>query len=160
MSHLTTQQKATLKAHILADGVLAPLTSGPGTDYGAIAAAMSAPAAPAFTVWNSSVSPEAWRKAITAGAIQLDNLTVGKRDTLLFVCGGTLDCRDAATRQTLDDLTGTQNTLKAALVAAEKRLALRVEKLLATGTGSDAVPAIATYEGALDIGHVAEIFNG
>ena len=155
---MTPAQLQTLKAYILADPVLGPLTSGPGTDFGAISVAMSAQASPAFTLWRSNVTAQEWRKAITSAAAQLDNLTAGKRDSLLFVCGGDLDCRDAATRQTLDDLTGTQNTLKAALVAAEKRLALRVEKVLSTGAGSDASPAVCALEGPMDISHVGELF--
>lgn len=64
----TPAQAATLKAYILADPVMGPLTSGPGTDYSRIADLMSAPASPAFTVWRPAVTPEQWRVAITAGA--------------------------------------------------------------------------------------------
>jgi hypothetical protein len=156
---LTTAQAATVKAAILADGALAPLTSGPGTDYAAIAAAMSADAAPAFVVWRSVFTPAQSRKAIVSAITQLDNLTVGKRDALLYMVADNINSTDAASRQALDDLCGTQNTLKAALLAAQKRNATRIEKVLATGTGSDAVPATATYEGGLSLGDVAAMFN-
>lgn len=159
MSHLTPDQSAVLKAHILADPTLGPLTSGPGTDYGAIAVAMSAIASPAFMLWHKAVTPDMWRAALTKGASQLDALTVGKRDSLLFVCGGTLDCADPLIRSNLDDLMGAQNTLKAVMQAAQKRPATRAEKVLATGVGSDASPGTPTYEGGLDLSQVAAMFN-
>jgi len=145
---LNPAQLATLKAAILADPVL---NAFPNTQDGAweIANALNVAATPAFTVWQSQMTPELSRAAIVLAATQLDNLTVGKRDALLYLVAGTLDCRQAGVRQAIDDLTGSQNTLKAALVVAEKRLALRIEKILATGAGSDASPATTTFEGAV-----------
>lgn len=145
---LTDMQKQTLKAAILADPVLAALPLNSDGNY-EIAAALNLPATPAFVVWQSQLTPEKSRKAIVAGAEQLDNLTVGKRDALLYLAGGTLDCRQANVRSAIDNLCGTQNTLKASLVAAQKRTASRVEQILATGTGSDASPAVTTFEGTI-----------
>ena len=154
---LTPAQLTTLKAAILADPAVNTKVSGTGTDYEFIANYLSAPASPAFTVWVSNLTPDLARSGVLGGIAQLDNLTVGKRDALLYLFAATNDCRNAAVRQAIDDLCGTQNTLKASLLVAEKRLANRAEKILATGTGSDAVPAITTFEGsinALDIGGI------
>ena len=145
---LTTEQLATLKAAILADPVLNAYPMNSDGDF-AIAALLNAPAVPDFIVWRSALTPELARSAIINGAVQLDNLTVGKRDALLYMAQGTLDCRIAAVRTALDDLCGTQNTLKASLLAAEKRKATLVEKILATGTGSDAVPAVTSFDGSI-----------
>ena len=50
-------------------------------------------------------------------------------------------------RTGIDDLCGSQNSLKSALRAAMKRQATRAEKALSTGTGSDASPATLTWDG-------------
>jgi hypothetical protein len=153
---LTTQQQQTLKAAILADPALNAYPNyGDGPND--IAVLLNVKASPDFVVWQSALTPELARAAIVAGADQLDNLTVGKRDALLYLAAGTLDCRIASVRTAIDNLCGTQNTLKASLVAAEKRLATRAEKILATGTGSDASPATTTFEGYLSATDVQQV---
>src|SRR5512139_1892871 len=150
---LTTEQRATVKAYILATPDLASKTSGPGTDYGYIASALSAPASPTFYVWRTSYSPEQIRAAMTVnlGTAQLDALTAGKRDSLLWFIGATINPSDTSVQATLDDFCGSQNTLKASLLNGAKRAATLVEKLLATGTGSLASAATLTYEGGVSI---------
>jgi hypothetical protein len=49
--------------------------------------------------------------------------------------------------------------VRAAVYPHLKRLASQVEKLFATGTGSDAVPATMVYEGGISLGEVASMFN-
>jgi hypothetical protein len=153
---LTTEQQATLKAaiNLVPEWIAQPMNSD--GDY-FIAAELNKASSPAFIVWKSILTPEMARAAIVAGAEQLDNLTVGKRDALLYLAAGTLDCRIAGVRTALDNLCGTQNTLKGALIAAQKRQATRVEAILATGTGSDAAPGTTTFEGSIsyqDVGIV------
>lgn len=106
-------------------------------------------ATPAFSVWKLAMTPEDMREALVTGAIQLDNLTAGKRDTLLFLAQGNINPSLAATRQAIDDLCGTQSTLKTALQSAEKRTATRAEKALATGTGTSVSPGSLGWEGTL-----------
>ena len=156
---LSTSQLATLKAAILADPVLAALTSGPGSDHDAIAQAMSAEASPAFYVWRSSYSPQQMRSAMTVnlGTAQLDGLSAGKRDALLWFIGDTVNPSDPAVVATINDFCGAQNTLKASLVDGGKRKALVAEKLLATGTGSLAVPATMGYEGGINVSEIGGI---
>src|SRR5574340_1010308 len=114
---LTPAQRTTLAADIQADPVLSQLP--PSSDAAnQIVAAYAAPASPAYVVWRSSLTTELARAAIVSGATQMDALTVGKRETLLYLCGQTLNAADPAVRAAIDDLTGSQATLKAALVAA------------------------------------------
>ena len=75
----TASQAATVKAYILnpANG-LSGFTSGPGTDYGAIAAAMSADFSPAFVVFKSSIPSSAIGTTISyvaLAAVTSANLT-------------------------------------------------------------------------------------
>jgi hypothetical protein len=153
---LTEAQRTTLKADILANQDTADKYAI--GDLSSLANLYNAAAAPAFTVWKSGLTPEEARAAISGGdgLAQLDNLTAGKRDSLFWLFNGTTQPASAAQRAAIENLCGTQNLLKAAILAAQKRTASRIEKLFATGTGSDASPAVMTVEGP--IGY--EIFIG
>lgn len=148
---LTNEQLAVLRADILADPVLEPMAAA-GNLLSEIAAIYNAAAIPAFVVWRTSVGPEEWDDAIlgtTGAATQLDGLTASKRDSLFWATSKTLNPSIASVRAALEDFCGSQNTLKGAIAAVQKRNATRAEKLLATGTGSTASPATMTFEGAL-----------
>jgi hypothetical protein len=114
-----------------------------------------------FVAWRSSLTPEQARDAITNGdgLAQLDNLTAGKRDSLLWTFGGNTDPSNATQRTAIANLCGTQNTLKAAILAAQKRAATRAEAIFATGTGSDAVPGLLGWEGQLSVNDVSTALN-
>ena len=142
---LTSGQLATLKAVAAADQTAATYMAN-GMDV-ELAAWFNT--ASSFVVWRSSLSPDQFRAALINGAIQLDNLTAGKRDTLFFLAQGSLVVSSPAVRTALDDLMGTQATLKAAVLAAEKRNATRAEQALASGTGSDANPGTLGWEGQI-----------
>ena len=142
---LTSTQLSTLKAVALADQTAsAYITSGNDTG---LAEWFNAPTA--HVVWRSSMTPEQSRAAIIQGAAQLDALTVGKRDSLFWLASGDLNVSDATVRAAIDDLCGTQNTLKAALLAAEKRTCSVAEKALSSGAGTNTVPAMLGWEGVL-----------
>lgn len=100
-----------------------------------------------FVVYRSQLPTDLSRIAILVGASQLDNLTVGKRDALLWLCSESLNPNDPNVRQSISDLCGSQNTLKNSLLASLKRFATRAEKALATGTGTNADPGTLVYEG-------------
>jgi hypothetical protein len=111
-----------------------------------------------FYAWRSSLRPDQSREAIMVGATQLDALTVGKRDSLLWILSETIDCRVASTRAALDDLCGSQATLKAAIVASTKRTCTRAEQALkVAGTGTSVSPAILGYEGFLSAGEASGV---
>lgn len=161
---MTPQQLAILKAAILADPALAPLTSGPGTDYGAIANAMSANASPTFTVWKTSISR---RDCQTQGFdwTQADNLTTGQAriwDWLFDGDSQTMNPSESGKRSGVSECwKGTAaKVANATFVLTQcKRSATVAEKILATGTGSDAVPATLTHEGGVSLTEVAGMFN-
>lgn len=116
-----------------------------------VADAYNLAASPAWTVWRTAVTPDEWADAVLngGGASQLDNLTNSKRDSLLWATDHTLDVSQPELRNAIDQFCGSQNALKTALQAVQKRTSTRAEKLFSTGTGSPAAPATMTFTGAL-----------
>jgi len=145
---LTPAQLQTLKAAIAADPVLSLLPKTPDGAFD-VAAALNLDASPAFYVWRTQYTPEQMRAAILNGITQLDALTASKRDSLLWFSQGAVDCSKAVTQAAINDLCGSQATLKAAVLDGGKRPATRAEKIFATGTGTLATPAMLVFEGEL-----------
>jgi hypothetical protein len=147
---LTPAQLPVLKAAILADSTL---NAYPNTADGAFdmcVQKLNVLASPAFVVWNNAMTPAQYEAGLIVGATQIDALTQGKRDELFMIGNNTRDCSDVNVRNAVDDATGSQNTLKAALVAAMKRNATLIEKILSTGTGTTASPATLGYAGSVN----------
>lgn len=150
---MTPTQISTLRTLADADPVAAGYVAT--ADDIALASWFNEPTA--HVVWRTVLSPEMARSAIIEGATQLDALTVGKRDSLFWLCSGNLNPSVPSVRAAIDDLCGTQNMLKGALQAAQKRFATRAEKVLSSGTGTTASPATLTYEGLLSYGEASII---
>lgn len=158
MPTLTTQQQATLKAFVNADPVL---NAFPHTADGAfdIATALSQVASPTYIVWKTSVPiDEIMRNGMDW--VRVDNLSVGKAriwewmGRLGEINPSKINIRagiDATWASTPDDL-----AVRAAVYTHCKRSANRLEKLFATGTGSDASPATMVIEGVLNYTQVFE----
>lgn len=108
-------------------------------------------ASPGWIVWRTDVPSDELYNAVfeTNGGLQLDALTASKRDSLFKLMDRDLDASIPAARANVDDYCGSQNNLKAALQAVQKRSARRAEKLFSSGTGSTASPATMTFEGML-----------
>ena len=152
---LTPAQLQTLKAAILADPVLA---GKPQTPDGAfeIAAAMNTVAVPDFFVWRTSVTID---EIMQNGFdwTRVDNLTVGKaRIWEWMMSTGTLHPNQANVRSGILATFGTSGDLATRLATFVhcQRLAMRVEKLYAVGTGATTTeqgvgPATLTFEGAI-----------
>lgn len=147
-SALTVPQLTALKAAILAH----PTCSVPyaaGNDL-LTAECMNQTAAPVFIVWKTRLD--------IADANRLVNWTeyigrsVGERDAWRSMwVTGSVSPAEPNVRQGFTDIfsgAGGVNT-RTALIAAGKRSATYAEKALASGTGSDAVPATMTFEGLL-----------
>ena len=151
MATLTPAQLVTLKTHIDATPALAsqPLNSDGAF---AIAAVMNAPASPTFTVWKTNVSIGDVGKNFNG--TELAGMTTGNQSRLqtiaaYFVAGVNPSLIDI--RQMFDDIfsgAGGTNT-RAKLLILWKRPALAIEKLYATGTGSDASPGTLVVEGTI-----------
>lgn len=148
---LTAQQKVTLKAHIEATPDLNQLYVDGNLD--GLAALLNTIASPAFIVWKSLVS----RADIMQNGfdwVRVDNLSVGKSRIWewLFEDTGAINPSKPNVRAGIDEVwKGTQADLdvRAAVYVHCKRSASRIEKLFATGTGSEAVPATLVVEGPL-----------
>lgn len=162
---LTPAQRATLKAAIAADETL---NSKPNNSDGNfdIAAALNAPASPDFYVWKTSVSvTDIMQNGFDW--TRVDNLTVGKsriwewmtiaeaiNPSLPNVRAGILAVFATA---------GDQATRLAAFQHCQ-RLASRVEKLLATGSGTTTTdqavgPATMGFEGPITYSDVEAARN-
>jgi len=155
---LTTAQQATLKADILAN---ATLNAYPNTADGAfdIAIAYNAAASPAFTVWKTSVGVS---EIMSNGFVwtAVDAMTVGKARIWDWMqAQGTINPSKANVRQGLVDAFGAGSAMATGIAPHLKRLATRVEKLYATGTGTDAAPGTLVFEGALSYRDVESARN-
>lgn len=152
---LKPAQKTKLLAAIAADPVLAAF---PNTNDGAfeIAQLLNIDSNPAFVVWRRNYNPSQIREAITSAATQLDNLTASKRQSLLWWAEGTYDMGKVATRAAVTDFTNGFATLQNALLDGGKRTVLRIEAVLATGTGTQADPGKLVWEGPISYQDVFE----
>jgi hypothetical protein len=145
---LKPAQKTKLLAAIAADPLLAAF---PNTNDGAfeIAQLLNIEASPAFVVWRTDYNASQIRDAITSAATQLDNLTASKRQSLLWWAEGTYDMGKVAARAAITDFTNGFATLQNSLLDGGKRAALRIEAVLANGTGTLANPGKLTWEGQI-----------
>lgn len=150
---LTPAQMQTLKSLAGAD----PTAAGYMATADDIALAAWYNTATTYVIWHPAVTPERWDDHMMEGITQMDGLTVGKRDTLFVVTSRVRDCRDPNVVAAINDLTGSQNTLKARLVAACKRVATRAEQALSTGAGTEAAPGTAAWVGTLSYGEASTI---
>lgn len=148
---MTPQQLAAVKAWVQADPVLNAL---PNTNVGnsVIAGALNAIASPDFIVWKTSVPiDDIMRNGMDWARV--DNLSVGKARIWDWMSRlGTLNPSKANIRSGIDATwvgTAADLAVRATVYTHCKRQATVLEKILATGTGSDATPATMGYEGAI-----------
>ena len=149
---LTPTQLPALKAAILADPVFSALPQNVDSAY-TIAAEMSKPAAPSFVVWRTDVAAaeigDAWVGTDIDG---MSSLNMQRLQLLLASsAGAAFNMARADRRAGFENPFGTNasNASRVAMRAAWKRPANVVEKLFATGTGSDAAPATLAFEGGI-----------
>jgi len=147
---LTTAQKATLKAAILADPVL---NAFPNTVDGAydMAGLLNKDAVPAFIVWKTRVPIGEIGKAFNSS--EMGGLTTANTNRLIALAHFLLDGINptlASNRAFFDDIfNGTGGALtRASLLTLWKRSAKYAEKILAANTvGTDATPATLVLDG-------------
>lgn len=149
---LTPQQITTLRPIVQAEPSLtqAVLT---GNDA-MIAAWLNGASNPAFIVWKTSVSiDEIMRNGMDWARV--DNLTVGKARIWDWLGRlGSFDASKANVRAGIDAAwvgTAADLAVRAQVYTHCKRTATQAEKALATGTGSDAVPATMAFEGNVTV---------
>lgn len=158
---LTTSQAATLRTAILADPALTQYVADRRDDL--IAEYYNAPASPAFIVWRTDVRSEeignAWSGTDIAG---MSSLNMQRLQLMLASApAGVFDMTRADRRQGFEDPFGTNqnNASRVAMRAVWKRALNRVERLFASGTGSDATPGTTTFEGTVSTNDIAGILN-
>jgi len=160
MPNLTNQQKTTLKAYILADPVLGPLTSGESTDFGAISDALSAKASPTVLAWKTSVSPADADDAPSYAAF--DSIAAGKRESWGFFLRFSRDFTRKKVRDWIVDVWGnaTAGTNAEAILLAGTENATRAEVALGgTSRTTGAVTALVrNYIGGITIEDVGSMF--
>jgi hypothetical protein len=166
---LTPAQLAALKADIAANtnqvlhgGVLTAINTLPNNSDAnfAIADWYNLLASPAWIVWRTDVPVKDCKKATTW--TEYIGRNQGERDAWAFMLSnGIVDASDPNVRQGIQDIFSGPSgaNTRAALVAIAKRSAKRAEKLLSTGTGSDAAPATMGYEGNISYQDVESARN-
>ncbi len=154
---LTEAQRTTLRNDILADGTLNTLPPNSDSAF-EIARVYNLEATPEYWVWKtrlskrevtSARSPDNTVFSFTALISRSD----GERDGWKELWNSTLECDPSQenVRQGFADVFsgGTGSAQRQHLLAMARRKASRVEKLLATGTGSTGSPATMGYEGPM-----------
>jgi len=147
---LTSTQRQALKADILATPEAAQLfTDG---NLSGLADYYNAPAAPDVTVWKSQVA----RTEIMQNGFdwaRVDNLSIGKARVWEWMFqDDAINPSKANVRAGIEAVwvgTAADLAVRASVYGHCKRLASRLEKLFASGTGSDAVPATMAVEGPI-----------
>lgn len=146
---LTQAQMQALKAYIEAD---ATLNAQPNTNAGnsVIANVLNAVASPDFIVWRTNLTGlEVYTAAVKTEIISRSQ---GERDVFQMMLNREpINPALSDTRQAFQDIFSGPSgaTTRANLIAIAKRPALLIEKILASGTGSDANPATMGREGTI-----------
>ena len=148
---LTVPQQQTLKTFIQNDGTLSAV---PNTLDGAwtLANLLNLIASPAFIVWKTNVAiDEVMRNGMDWARV--DNLSVGKARIWEWMTKlGTINAAKANIRAGIDATwvgTAADLAVRAHVYTHCKRSATVIEKLFATGTGTDVSPATMDFEGAI-----------
>jgi hypothetical protein len=149
---LTSAQKQTLKAALLADPAVSQ-TFIDGNLQGT-ADYLNAAADPVFWIWKNLVTQD---EIMQNGFdwVRVDNLSVGKAriwEWLFQNQARSINPSKANVRAGIQECwkgTAPDLAVQAAVLAHCKRGATRLEQIFATGTGSEADPAVGTVYGAL-----------
>lgn len=155
---LTTAQRATLKAMILADtdpAVQAALAIRNDTE---MARLYNLPGT--FIVWRTSIPVAEYREAVTW--TEVDALTVGKARIWEWITSNMtlpLDASKSGVRQGLADCWAANSTTRPALLAVAKRAATKAEQLFATGVGTTNNPGTLVFDGQISIEDVGRALN-
>lgn len=160
---LTTTQAQTLKAAIDANPTWAAF---PNTSDGAfgLAILLNEEATPAYVVWRTSLGlSEITQNGFTW--VEVDNLTVGKARIWEWMFDNETRSINPSKVNIRDGIievwrgTAAKLAVQAVVFSHCKRNASEVEKILATGLGSDADPAVMSFEGTVSYADVQAARN-
>lgn len=167
---LTTAQKAFVKADILADPAL---NSQPNNSDGAfaIAAAYNLPAAIDYWAWRTSIDKKELTNATSQDGTNFTwvgngfiTRSAGEQAAWVELFNSTHQVNAALpnVRQAFQDIfSGVGNAAlnRAHLLSVARRKTTRIEKLLATGTGTTISPGVMGYEGTIGYQEIEEARN-
>ena len=158
---LTNAQKALVKTYILADPVLSTKVSGPGTDYGFIAATLSSAASPAVKAWKTAVPPTDSDDAVDYSTF--DSIVAGKRDSWGFFLAFPRDFTRSKVRKWITDVFGnaTANSNAEAVLLAGTENAKLVETIIGgTSRNTGTVTALdRSFQGTVSIQDVSDLLH-
>lgn len=169
---LTAAQALALKNDINADPVLSALPNTADNAF-AIAAAYNADSAPAFYVWKTRLLKHDVTDLTGPDGTTFDwagpggyiARSVAEKDAWRELWNSALACNPSLpnVRAAFADIfsgtgAGAVNN-RAHINSLGRRVARRIEKLYATGTGSTATPATLTYEGTISYNDVLNARN-
>lgn len=163
---LSTEQRAAVLAAINADQTALSLAQA--GNYAGVADWLNATAAPDFYVWRTSVTQD---EIMQNGFdwVRVDNLSVGKAriwEWLFDNADNTINPAKANVRAAIDETwkgTAADLAVRAAVYLHCQRLATRLEKMFATGTGTampGGSPATMAVEGTIGWPEVKSIYTG
>ena len=157
---LTPTQQTTLKAAILADPTLNAFPNTSDGNFDLAVHLSNTLATPAFIVWRTDVPTKDVKAAIVW--TEYIGRSVGERGAFeLMISNGVLDASNVNVRQGIQDCFSGPSGVntRANLTAIAKRSATLIEKILATGTGTDVSPATMTFEGTISAADVQQARN-
>ena len=143
---LTNEELVILRDDIASDPAFAGLPHNSDGAW-AVAAAYNLQAVPDFYLWKNTLSTADCKTAMVW--TEFIGRTAGEREAWQFMLSnGEINPSDVNVRQGIADIFSGPSGLQSRtnLVAIAKRLATRIQKLFAVGTGSASVPATATVE--------------
>lgn len=151
---LTAQQLTAVKAAVVADPVLNAFPNNSDGNF-EVAARLNLPASPNYWVWRTAVAradiynvtsdlPSDWDWTL------YKNQGVAEQNAWVqMFMGDQADFSKANLRAGVAKIFGAGNANNAHVLAVARRLARRIEQILATGTGSTATPATMNAEGTI-----------
>lgn len=160
---MSPEQTATLKAALLANAALSQYIIDYRDDL--IRDYYNAPAEPTYIVWRTAVTQD---EIMLNGFdwARVDNLSIGKArvwEWLFDNQATSINPSKANVRAGIDQTwvgNAADLAVRAAVYTHCKRAANRVERLFATGTGSDAVPGLMAFEGEITTSDVSAMLSG
>ena len=155
---MTPAQLQTLKTAVLADPALVAI----GRNDTELARVLNLPTA--FVVWRTQVAQD---EIMQNGFdwVRVDNLSIGKAriwEWLFQNPERSINPSKANVRAGIDEAwkgTAADLAVRAAVYVHCKRFATRAEQTLGGGTGTDAAPGLATFEGTVSINDIGEMWN-
>jgi hypothetical protein len=160
VSALTPTQNDALKAAALADAPTAACITA-GND---VCVATWFNTVTTFIVWKTNVSATDVYADAGFDFTLVDGLTVGKRDewSNFILKFGTFNPANGNIRAGIVDVwsgTTAKVAVQTAILNLSKRSATNAEKVLATGTGTNATPGLLTFEGVISTNDIGQILG-